>query len=107
MKMQLIDLKEKLEVHLLFCYWLNFSTDVEHQESLALHNSGGTAGSGRQSALSQRSAEASQGQSSLQSEGDSGSDWDSWDEQEEETHDKETVFQDFLKKVYQSFQTQG
>ncbi|XP_067933195.1 uncharacterized protein [Watersipora subatra] len=80
--------------------------EVEHQESLALTNSGGTAASGRQSGLSQRSVgETSAGQLSLQSEGDS--DWDSWDEQEEETYDKETVFHDFLQKIYEMFQSQG
>lgn len=73
-----------------------------------MHNSGGTTTSGRQSGLSQRSAgDASAGFSSLHSEADSGSDWDSWDEQEEEMSDKESVFQEFLRKVYQIFQTQG
>lgn len=83
-------------------------TEVEHQESLTLHSSGGTT-SGRHSALSQRSAgdASGAGLSSLHSEDDSGSDWDSWDEQEEETSDKESVFQEFIRKVYQSFQTEG
>lgn len=83
-------------------------TEVDHQESLALQNSGGTVTSGRQSGMSQHSAEAG-GRVSHQSDNaaDSDSDWDSWDEDEPEASDNETVYGEFLQKVYQTMQQQG
>jgi len=82
-------------------------SEIDHQESLALHNSGGTTGSGRQSALSQRSGGEHSGKLSLHSDADSGSDWDSWDEEEEESNDRESVFKEFLQKIYLTFKNQG
>ena len=79
---------------------------------MALQNSGGTSASGRQSALSQHSADAVGGRTSCQSDvggpgADSDSDWDSWDDEEPENSDNETLYREFLQKVYATLQEQG